>query len=560
MRSKRDHGDLGMNKTANPDSDNQTAGNAPAENTYDSGDNGHTAEDGPLRSETSAPWRYPRVDRVILDKLERMQEFFAPEYYDLNSLSPTASSRFRWPPIVTRIPERPSRPSGSTSLKSQGLDAICESAKHPRPCRFLLPLRVAEQESKARIHFTQIARLARELNRTLVLPNVGKSKVGACFKWRMSTYYDVTSLSDEADSQDWFVELESFRTWLNDYDRQGQIKSQLVSIASALPAHTKFREGTVHSNPDISVLAYDAFGAWERDLPGCFSSKFQRLKLETLPVFMSTTSFTNRDGSIRPIGDSIVEAFSAVSSRIARKDPASYEIPVGVGGLNHSLVSSSETQVMVLNWDLRHPVFPASLPGQSLQYSKQMHDLATRHTPKDPYLAVQWRMETVDPEVLNDCAHALVDVLSRILHDSALAANITTVWFAGDYPYPIVKRVASQRRPAVVAKSGTFRDFEIRHEEAIQILQNAFDKQGELSAWRLTDFVDSLDMVTGAETDLMQDSGVFGILDKLVSIKANLFVSGASRCSRRRSSMQGMKGGVEVGSPIRGMLLISSDK
>ncbi|KAF8910417.1 hypothetical protein CPB84DRAFT_1723503 [Gymnopilus junonius] len=164
-----------------------------------------------------------------------------------------------------------------------------------------------------------------------------------------------------------------------------------------------------------------------------------------------------------------------------------------------------------------------------------MHDLAERYAPKDPYLVIHWRMETVDPEILEECAHALVDVLTSILHDHTLAENVTTVWFASDYPYPIARRTATNRRLAVAAKSGTFRDFEIRHEEAVDVLRSAFDQQGELDGWKLTDFAESIEDVRNVDHDLLADPGVLGILDKLVSIEANLFVGGSSRCARKSS-------------------------
>ncbi|KJA19811.1 hypothetical protein HYPSUDRAFT_143193 [Hypholoma sublateritium FD-334 SS-4] len=164
-----------------------------------------------------------------------------------------------------------------------------------------------------------------------------------------------------------------------------------------------------------------------------------------------------------------------------------------------------------------------------------MHNLAVKYAPKEPYLVVQWRMESVDPELLEDCAHSLVDVLSRLLHDSVLAANVTSVWFASDYPYPVAKHGPSQRRPELIAKSGTFRDFDTQHEDAVEILRSAFNKQGELGDWMLTDFADAIVPEKGGETELLHDSGVLAILDKLVSMKAALFVSGASRCSRRSS-------------------------
>ena len=43
------------------------------------------------------------------------------------------------------------------------------------------------------MHVAQISALARALNRTLVLPNVGRSRVGACARWEFDVYYDVAS-------------------------------------------------------------------------------------------------------------------------------------------------------------------------------------------------------------------------------------------------------------------------------------------------------------------------------------------------------------------------------
>ncbi|KAF8150192.1 hypothetical protein B0H34DRAFT_626101, partial [Crassisporium funariophilum] len=149
---------------------------------------------------------------------------------------------------------------------------------------------------------------------------------------------------------------------------------------------------------------------------------------------------------------------------------------------------------------------------------------------------VHWRMETVDADVLSECAHALVDLLGTILREHSVVENITTVWFASDYPYPVARRTSTQAQPVIAAKSGTFKDFDVRHEEAVDILRNAFDEQGELNGWKLTDLVQNIDEGKGDEAEeLFQDAGVMGILDKLVSIKAALFVSGSKQCSRKSS-------------------------
>lgn len=117
-----------------------------------------------------------------------------------------------------------------------------------------------------------------------------------------------------------------------------------------------------------------------------------------------------------------------------------------------------------------------------------MRNLARKRAPEHPYLAVHWQMETINPKLLCDCAHTLVDVLIRMLHDESLSMNITTIWFASDYPYPIVIQDGSQHQPAVTAKSGAFKGCEIIH-EAIDILRSAFDKEGDLNGWKLTDFI-----------------------------------------------------------------------
>jgi hypothetical protein len=49
-------------------------------------------------------------------------------------------------------------------------------------------------ESKAQLHFRQIAYLAGKVNRTIVLPNVSRSHLGACRKYPFNYYYDTTWL------------------------------------------------------------------------------------------------------------------------------------------------------------------------------------------------------------------------------------------------------------------------------------------------------------------------------------------------------------------------------
>ncbi|KAG1781743.1 hypothetical protein EV702DRAFT_603953 [Suillus placidus] len=136
------------------------------------------------------------IDRTVLHILHDIHE---PDHHDL-SLPTVSRPHLKWPPIVTRIPESKDElehtGARAPSIIAPAADTIRfdESVCGSFPCRFLLPLRIAEQEPKAHLHIHQLAILASSLNRTLVLPNVGNNRIGACSKWPLDSYYDVNLL------------------------------------------------------------------------------------------------------------------------------------------------------------------------------------------------------------------------------------------------------------------------------------------------------------------------------------------------------------------------------
>ena len=466
----------------------------------------------------NSTWRYPLVDRMTLQELDdEDDEDDDISFFFNSSHSSDDPSHIHWQPRVTRLPEEdPSRSrsrsrsrSADETLKSTNIVQrerriiICETPTHPQPCRFLFPVRVAEQESKARIHFFQLAKLASRLNRTLVLPKVGKSKIGACFKWSFDTYYDLDSLNTTLIDPPAVVDQEDFQVWLEDVTIPTTRFFSVGPSRSTLPEESSSAKDT-----GIHVYQAEPYDGWRNDLPGCLSKS--RWLDDVYPTFMTVAQST-RGIQSNPLSESMITALSDESSMHPTTAP----------------------QILVLDWNLRYPVFPSDSSTQQLRYSQNLVGLARQLAPSHDYLAVHWRMETIDPSVLVDCAHALVDLLVRLLHDELIAHNVTTVWFASDYPYPIARRTKTQPRPALEAKSGTFREFEIRHEEAIQVLRMAFEEGGELDGWKVTDIPEAMESHV-VDKELVNDAGVLGIVDKLIGIQANLFVSGSNRCARRR--------------------------
>jgi hypothetical protein len=77
------------------------------------------------------------------------------------------------------------------------------------------------------------------------------------------------------------------------------------------------------------------------------------------------------------------------------------------------------------------------------------------------------------------------------------------------------------------------------HAEAVGILGDAFAAGGELEGWAAAELTDAglaaaLDGDWDSEPELLEDAGVRAIVEKLIGMRAALFVSGAPGCARTR--------------------------
>ncbi|KIJ60344.1 hypothetical protein HYDPIDRAFT_51296, partial [Hydnomerulius pinastri MD-312] len=158
---------------------------------------------------------------------------------------------------------------------------------------------------------------------------------------------------------------------------------------------------------------------------------------------------------------------------------------------------------------------------------------------------VHWRMESVPVQNLAWCAASMVNVLQGLLQDD-LGENIRNLWFATDYPIVLYGATRDEndsgKSPRYGAqRSSTFKYVAREHDDAIEVLREAFQPGGELDSWKLTDLSEQLrryPYVEGRlniENELLEDSGIYGILDKLVVVQSQVFVSGAKECSKASS-------------------------
>ncbi|KAI0090962.1 hypothetical protein BDY19DRAFT_861224, partial [Irpex rosettiformis] len=157
---------------------------------------------------------------------------------------------------------------------------------------------------------------------------------------------------------------------------------------------------------------------------------------------------------------------------------------------------------------------------------------------------VHWRMETVQLDLLSDCAEALVDTLGNLLADPTLAKDIKTVWMATDMPLSLSSDEGSH---APSQRSNTFKTVMKEHTLAMSIVKTAFGVGGPLEEWKMTGLAEQMRRVRANLTEegrdfslvdeddsglIWEDAGVWGILDKMAAMQSTLFVSGARGCGR----------------------------
>ncbi|KAG2146112.1 uncharacterized protein EDB93DRAFT_1251076 [Suillus bovinus] len=470
-------------------------------------------EIGSTRIRSLAP--SPKViDRTVLHVLH---DIHGPD--DHHDLSPLTVSRphLKWPPIVTRIPESKDvseleraavhAPSILTALAGADAARFDESVCGSFPCRFLLPLHIAEQEPKAYFHLHQLAILASSLNRTLVLPNVGNNRIGACSKWPLDSYYDVDLLRSALPA----INTLPFTV----FDNWSETRSILPTSRTI-----SFSVGERDSLPD--PLTDDDFtidyGLADHKVASCLDSKFPRLHQSS-----SMTSFTFYRNN--PIKQSTSWHLIQILS----------EAVDSVEHFSDELAALRLSDVLAIEWDLRRPIFPE--PNIDLQYSHALVELAERLASfTGPYIAVHWQLERVPVENLAWCAASLVSTLRSVLEDDD--SGLQLVWLATDY-HTFSKQPSGVKTKS--ARSGTFRAVTPEIEEAMNILQDAFRTGGDLDGYAMTELPSQIKRLRMFEgnvqfEEIQKDSGVSGILDKLVSMQSQVFVSGSRACSKTSSS------------------------
>ncbi|GAA5898125.1 hypothetical protein JCM6882_003332 [Rhodosporidiobolus microsporus] len=377
--------------------------------------------------------------------------------------------------------------------------------------RFILVGWMGEQETKAQAHLYQLGLLSLALNRTLVLPNVKRSRFGTCYRHPFSLYYAADTLTSFGFN--WIPDSE-FWDWTE--RQRSPPTAQTIALVRGSPGPVE----------DVVIPSRRM----------CLSDKPLDFSQHEPKAFFSPLSDWKSDEIRFKFGEQVVTGLLPDSASSDRDESS---LPP----------SAREAAVLVAQVNLRYPMldpptvarlspfdFPLPAPYSYFPYSPHWtalgHAIASHLS---PFVAVHWRTETLEVDRLAPCGHALVSKLREIRRAHP---EIKTLYLATDYPLEILRADgAAGNEGKATAHSGTMtKTLTPGHHAAMRDFLEELEGEGG-AGLRMTSFLDEQGKVewpqelqeamgrSGAKLEEL-DGAIVGIVDKIVLMAAELFYAG----------------------------------
>lgn len=479
--------------------------------------------------------RLPLVDRTIFEKIARLDledemdsesgsDFSIPINIDSSDVF---SPFFR--PRVTHIPEVQPQVTPNLDMETTQNNFCSEGSPDPlaSSCKFLLPLKIPEQGANAHTHLVRLLGLARALNRTLVLPNVGKNKVGACRRWRFGVYYDERALLSElgGDSSS-VVRQDGFKAWIDSLSSPPS--SQLVSLKwvynKNFPPVTvsgQYDGGLdvyIHDDPDTAMVLSDQ--------TGCLNRRFPRLDpIGSFPPSSFVVTDHSKQERIGGVSRTLLDGLSGPALTRTQSEP---RMKIDDRSTNYDFYRPYESpDVLIVSWNVPSPIFQ---PRPTTIFSPQLRALAARMIRRlGPYIAVTWDVETSKSDAVLGCVEALRSTIHYVLsgHEQL---GIRNVWLVGNLSPSDLLHSSEPLCPSTFTRESFFTSG-VKLTRVHQELE------------RMVNEGEEVDDVAGGGDDavrkqeVLKDAGVLRILDKLVSMRSTYLVIASKSCGKTRCAL-----------------------
>ncbi|KAG0743647.1 hypothetical protein G6F62_010140 [Rhizopus arrhizus] len=345
------------------------------------------------------------------------------------------------------------------------------------------------------MHFRQLAFLAGKIGRTIVLPNVHSSYLGACLSSPFDFYYDQEKwLKENRKGHFNYITMSEFKAWIKERQAVGVLPTA--------------QEIHIQGSQKSKLL---------KKQKNCFKSSFD---FSDRPIssyqFLDLSHPRKKDGNITQIMMSLL----------------------GDQAREYEHIGDSDKPVDVINlfYDRRYNFIRNEGANVPIPYSQNLVNIADRISSQlKPYMAIHWRMERLEPlSNLVPCAEDLIERIHK-LDNKNQEHQHPNVFLLTDYPHLLN---ATGARP----ESSSFYSNQLRpeHHQAIRYLYEHLNvtlisatdrpipyKELPSTNWNIIPI------------DTYADQSILGIIDKLVAMKAQWFFAGKPGVCAKSSSFTG---------------------
>ncbi|GAA5935367.1 hypothetical protein JCM3775_006254 [Rhodotorula graminis] len=290
----------------------------------------------------------------------------------------------------------------STVVRVDKVEQPQEGGPAVEKARYLVPVMVAEQESRAQHHLVQLSRLAATLDRTLVLPNLTTSRFRTCGSTSFADIYDAASFAQHTAPPGAAepVLQGDFQRWLAEGTVRRTARAIRLSIANS---------------PEERALE---LGKFYPDTPTPPSGRATCLD-------QALFDFGDRDRLFA------VEEWHPTSDALLRS--------------LETLNAQDDVEILLVDWDLRGPLIGVEgdeILEQAFLYAAPWHTIAAAvSSALGEAVGVHWRTETVQSSSLAGCGEGLVEALVRLKEQNRA---LKTVYLATDYPLELLAGAPSR--------------------------------------------------------------------------------------------------------------------
>ncbi len=363
-----------------------------------------------------------------------------------------------------------------TTISDNLDDEINQKYCQKSSCKFLFVYSNSGQEASVTVDFLNtFAHLASKLNRTLVLTNVGQSKIDSCEKFPFEFYYNVEYLRKQFPRLS-LISQEKFQDW-------------------TIERVEKPNFHYLHLMSSSSLSLFDDKVVIIKDIPLNIRS---RNCLKNFPMSHHNTSL-----------EKIIFKSELLLNSFYSKKLSKYLI---------QNLKSSQSEILLIDNEIRRDKFSKNhlLSTSTYSYSELIYQETWKvKVALGSFIAIYWSMINVtDVNLLSNCAENLVTSLTDLKENF----NLNNVYLVTDYPissdYFKLKSISLRRRS------------NNHHHRAIDRLDSAMT----INTWYSLDAFNTIRQEAGNKEEF-KGVGIVNILDKLICTESDYFIIVPPECS-----------------------------